>query len=83
MIIIIPYQKTRLSDNKEKITNKKRIKNWNCRLVDFAVSADHRVKIKQQQQQQNKTKQKNKKKTKKKTTTTKQKQKQKQKNKVK
>ena len=42
IIIIIPNlnQKTRDSDNQQQ-------KNRTCRLVDFAVPADHRVKIKE------------------------------------
>ncbi len=39
-----PSQKTRLNNKKKK---KKRIKKRTCKIVDFAVPADHRIKLKE------------------------------------
>ena len=38
-------QKTRLNNNQKK--KKKRIKKRTCKIVDFAVPADHRIKLKE------------------------------------
>ena len=53
-----PGQKSRLRDcrQKKKKREKKKEKKRTCQIVDFAVSADHRMKIKENQKKKKKKK---------------------------